>query len=113
VTLIAICTIHGQRVGWYDDGRVHMTRALADSLPQHLRGRLLPCHTAREFAAWCEQIADASALKSAPPGYERAPEHDRRFSRGDDFAGDAWRNRRTGALRYVAVGTIPAPQVAG
>jgi hypothetical protein len=39
--------------------------------------------------------------------WERAPEHDRRIARGDDFAADAWRNLRTGKIRLVAVGCRP------
>lgn len=39
--------------------------------------------------------------------FTRAPEHDRRIRRGDDFAGDAWVDRVTGAVRYVAVGVEP------
>lgn len=36
--------------------------------------------------------------------YTRAPEHDRRIKRGDDFAGDAWLNNETGQIEYGAVG---------
>lgn len=36
--------------------------------------------------------------------YERAPEHDRRIGRSDDWAGDAWRDRETGKIRYTVVG---------
>lgn len=39
--------------------------------------------------------------------YTRAPEHDKRIARGDDFAGDAWRNRETATIRWVAVGHNP------
>ena len=39
--------------------------------------------------------------------WERAPEHDKRIGRGDDYAGDAWRHVETGELRYVAVGHNP------
>lgn len=42
-----------------------------------------------------------------PTEWERAPEHDRRIGWGDDWAGDAWRHRPTGTLRYVAVGCRP------
>jgi hypothetical protein len=38
------------------------------------------------------------------PSYERAPEHDKRFAWGDDYAGDAWRDKQTGAIRWTAVG---------
>lgn len=36
--------------------------------------------------------------------YVRAPEHDRRISRGDDFAGGAWLDTVTGEIVYGAVG---------
>lgn len=36
--------------------------------------------------------------------YTRAPEHDRRIERGDDFAGDAWLNNETGDIEYGVVG---------
>ena len=36
--------------------------------------------------------------------YTRAPQHDRRIRRGDDFAGDAWLNNETGKIEYGAVG---------
>lgn len=36
--------------------------------------------------------------------YTRAPEHDKRIERGDDFAGDAWLNNGTGSIEYGAVG---------
>ena len=39
--------------------------------------------------------------------YDRDPAHDRRIRRGDDFAGDAWRDRETDDIRYVAVGHDP------
>lgn len=41
------------------------------------------------------------------PDWVRAPQHDRRISRGDDFAGDAWMDRQTGTIRFVAVGQSP------
>jgi|GEM_PF-7108006 len=41
--------------------------------------------------------------------YVRAPEEDRRFARGDDFAGNAWRDTITGEIRHVAVGHDPNP----
>ena len=34
----------------------------------------------------------------------RAPLLDKRIAHGDEFAGDAWRHRITGEIRYVAVG---------
>ncbi len=42
------------------------------------------------------------------PRFTRAPEHDRRIGRGDDFAGDAWRDNRTQRITYAAVGHGPA-----
>lgn len=36
--------------------------------------------------------------------FERMPEHDRRVGRGDDFAGDAWRNAETGQVMWSGVG---------
>ena len=36
--------------------------------------------------------------------YERKSEFDRRISRGDDFAGDAWLNKLTGDIEWGAVG---------
>lgn len=36
--------------------------------------------------------------------WERAPEHDKRIARGDDYAGDAWRYKPTGEIKMVAVG---------
>lgn len=39
--------------------------------------------------------------------FVRAPEHDRRIRRGDDYAADAWRNTKTGELVQVAVGHKP------
>jgi hypothetical protein len=39
--------------------------------------------------------------------FTRAPEHDRRIGRGDDFAGDAWMDS-TGAITYTVVGHRPA-----
>jgi hypothetical protein len=39
--------------------------------------------------------------------FQRVSNHDRRIRRGDDFAGDTWRDRETGAITYVAVGQKP------
>jgi hypothetical protein len=36
--------------------------------------------------------------------YLRQPDQDRRFARGDDFAGDAWLDTETGAIVYTVVG---------
>lgn len=40
--------------------------------------------------------------------FVRAPQHDKRFARGDDYAGDGWRNEKTGEIKMVAVGQSPA-----
>lgn len=51
--------------------------------------------------------------------FVRRPEEARRIGRGDDFAGDAWADTQTGALRWVAVdfdpntGTQTRPHDAG
>jgi hypothetical protein len=44
--------------------------------------------------------------------YTREPDRDKRLNRGDDFAGDAWRDNETGKIKYVAVNRDPndAPQ---
>ena len=53
-------------------------------------------------------IENLRQLGLAPPArYERQPDHDRRIGRGDDFAGDAWRDRQNGEITYVAVGHDP------
>jgi hypothetical protein len=39
--------------------------------------------------------------------YIRACEHDRRFARGDDFAGDAWLDTETGKIVWMVVGYDP------
>ena len=49
----------------------------------------------------------APSTSANVPRWSRAPEHERRIGRGDDFAGDAWRHARTGHLRWVAVGRDP------
>lgn len=41
-------------------------------------------------------------------GYIRVPGNDKRIARGDDYAGDAWRNVKTGEIVIVAVGHSPA-----
>jgi len=38
------------------------------------------------------------------PRFERRPDQDRRIRRGDDFAGDAWLDRKTGRIVYSVVG---------
>ena len=42
-----------------------------------------------------------------PERYTREPDNDKRIGRGDDFAGDAWRDRESGEIKYVAVGQNP------
>ena len=39
--------------------------------------------------------------------YARQPQNDRRFARGDDFAGDAWQDTQTGEVTYTVVGHDP------
>lgn len=41
--------------------------------------------------------------------YVRAPEHDKRIRRGDDWAGDAWIHIDTGKLTWCVVGHTPCP----
>lgn len=43
--------------------------------------------------------------------FERVPEEDRRIGRGDDFAGDAWRNTKTGEIEWGTVGVDRNAQV--
>jgi hypothetical protein len=40
--------------------------------------------------------------------YERVPQHDKRFARGDDYAGDAWRDIVTKEVFWVVVGRVPS-----
>lgn len=42
--------------------------------------------------------------ESGQQRFLRAPEHDRRFARGDDFAGDGWVDLATGQVVHGAVG---------
>lgn len=42
-----------------------------------------------------------------PLEWMRAPDLDTRVARGDDYAGDAWRNSRSGEIKRVAVGRRP------
>lgn len=58
-------------------------------------------HSARVQAA---ALDDAHATTDRFAVYERSPDHDRRFARGDDFAGDAWRHCGTGEIRWTVVG---------
>jgi hypothetical protein len=39
--------------------------------------------------------------------FERAPEHDKRFARGDHYAADAWLDHDSGDVIFVAVGFNP------
>lgn len=52
-------------------------------------------------------IANLRLGLAEPERYIREPDNDRRIGRGDDFAGDAWRDRQTGEIKYVAVGHNP------
>ena len=49
----------------------------------------------------------ALAVKIRHSPWHREPSSDRRIRRGDDFAGDAWRNGQTNELRFTAVGYRP------
>jgi hypothetical protein len=40
--------------------------------------------------------------------WERFPERDKRIHRGDDYAGDAWRNKENGAIAWVVPGHVPS-----
>lgn len=55
----------------------------------------------------CRGDSQATQNAAMTQRYERRSDHDRRFGRGDDFAGDAWRDRQNGIIRYVAVGHTP------
>lgn len=39
--------------------------------------------------------------------FVREESQDKRISRGDDFAGDAWKNQKTGEVLHVTVGHDP------
>lgn len=60
-----------------------------------------------EILTEAEKAASNASAAPKAVAFERAPEHDRRVSRGDGFAGDAWRNCETGVLRHVSVGHDP------
>jgi hypothetical protein len=80
-------------------------------------GAMSSVHTALWAArgAAMERNAAVNAAASVDEWYavyERAPEHDRRFARGDDFAGDAWRRLCDGQLRWVVVGRAGAGMAA-
>ena len=55
----------------------------------------------------CSLCRDVVAFAVAPSVWQREPELDTRFARGDDFASDAWRNVQTGELRRVIPGHRP------
>lgn len=62
--------------------------------------------------SWCMPYGGAKAVTygmiyGLRARYIREPDNDRRIGRGDDFAGDAWRDRQTGEIKYVAVGHNP------
>src|SRR5690606_34380408 len=59
------------------------------------------------FGLEFDRLAVGEITVANSPEWVRAPQHDRRISRGDDFAGDAWMDRQTGTIRYVAVGQSP------
>ncbi len=40
--------------------------------------------------------------------WERFPERDKRMHRGNDYAGDAWRNKSTGQIHWVSVNHVPS-----
>lgn len=40
--------------------------------------------------------------------WERFPERDKRIHRGDDYSGDAWREKATDQINWVAVNHIPS-----
>jgi hypothetical protein len=46
--------------------------------------------------------------ETAMTKYKRAAEHDMRISNGDDFAGDAWQDTKTGRITYTDIGEQPA-----
>jgi hypothetical protein len=51
------------------------------------------------------ELAIAAKIRHSP--WHREPSSDRRIRRGDDYAGDAWRNVHSGELRHVGVGQRP------
>jgi hypothetical protein len=51
--------------------------------------------------------SERASARSHDHRYERTPEHDRRIGHGDAFAGDAWRDRESGVLRWTTVGADP------
>lgn len=66
-----------------------------------------------DASLYAEQMRDADPDATPytwvkPCDWERASEHDKRIANGDAYAGDAWRNRETGAIKYTAVGKVPS-----
>lgn len=60
------------------------------------------------FGLEFDRLAVGEITVANSPEWVRAPQHDRRISRGDDFAGDAWMDRQTGTIKHVAVGHHPS-----
>ena len=52
-------------------------------------------------------MTTCTALSAATKDWKRMPEFDRRIAHGDDWAGDAWLNDKTGNIKLVAVGHEP------
>ncbi len=63
-----------------------------------------PHQGAKECASRVRQGLAGTHYAGPPWDWKRAPQHDRRIGRGDDFAGDAWVKTATGAIHYTAVG---------
>lgn len=63
---------------------------------------IVVCATVKVEAiqAWNNQVCEISSRRR----FIRKSEKDRRFTRGDDFAGDAWLDLATGNIVYTAVG---------
>lgn len=75
------------------------------------RGACAGCgRTLEEIKIWStmtdaqrEEVMESLKERGAQR-FARAPEHDRRMARGDDFAGDAWIDKKTFDVVYGAVG---------
>lgn len=134
VTLAALCAAHGARMQECGDvelrrcwSKIEQIRAKQRAKPQFgplpgpsthaedsLGGKTIVYHheTCDRYLSdgrqpcTCGASAHAGA-KQSMPRYVRDPVHDRRFARGDDFAGDAWRDTATGRLRMCFVGYDP------
>lgn len=52
-------------------------------------------------------LAVEEERRKAREWWVRAPEHDKRFAHGDDYAGDAWRYAPTGEVKWTAVNHGP------